>query len=106
MGSRAQTKIVLDIFSEESLYTGNMEIVYAPDQLVMDNLVLVETVRLLTGEIEQEEEAMQKVGDTLVELLRPKALYAIMRLRYEELQYTVEVDYEFNKTGKYELRRE
>lgn len=107
MGSKANTKIVIELEEGQNGFSsGNIEITYTPDQLVMNSLVLVETVRVLTTEIGQEEKTIQEVGDILVELLKPKSLYVIMKLNYSELQYTVEVNYEFDKTGKYELRRE
>ena len=72
----------------------------------MDNLVLTETVRAIVEDLDSEEETIRIIGDTLVELLKPLALYVIMKINYLEDRYKVEVNYEFNKTGTYKIRRE
>lgn len=108
MGSDYTTKVTMDIEAKENGFTGEVEVIYAPDKSIMNNLVLVETVRAIVLDVENEEETIQRVGDILVELLKPFALYVTMKLNYFEDgdRYKVEVDYEFNKTGEYKLRRD
>lgn len=104
-GSDYFTKVTIEIKSEEE-FTGEVELIYAPDLSIMDNLVLTETVRAIVEDLDSEEETIRIIGDTLVELLKPLALYVIMKINYLEDRYKVEVNYEFNKTGTYKIRRE
>ena len=105
MGNDYWIKITMDIEASENGFKGEVEVSYAPDKSIMDNLVLVKTVRAIVIDVISEEETIQKVGDLLVELLKPFQLYVKMKLEYSKKQYKVEVNYEFNKTGTYKIRR-
>ena len=105
-GNDYWTKVTMDIEASENGFKGEVEVHYAPDKSIIDNLVLVETVRAIVIDVVNEEETIQKIGDLLVELLKPFQLYVKMKLEYSKEQYKVEVDYEFNKTGTYKIRRD
>ena len=105
IGSNYCIKVTIEIKSEEK-FIGEVELTYAPDLSIMDNLVLTETVRAIVEDLDSEEETIRIIGDTLVELLKPLALYVKMKINYLEDRYKVEVNYEFNKTGTYKIRRE
>lgn len=104
-GSDYCIKVTIEIKSEEE-FTGEVELTYAPDLSIMDNLVLTETVRAIVEDLDSEEESIKLIGDTLVEILKPFALYVNMEINYLEDRYKVEVNYEFDKTGTYKIRRE
>ena len=104
-GSDYYTKVTIEIKSEEE-FTGEVELIYVPDLSIMDNLVLTETVRAIVEDLDSEEEAVKLIGDTLVELLKPFALYVNMKIDYLEDRYKVEVNYEFDKTGTFKIRRD
>jgi NADPH-dependent 7-cyano-7-deazaguanine reductase QueF len=105
IGRDCCTKVTIQVKLEEK-FTGEVELTYAPDLSIMDNLVLTETIRAIVEDLDSEEETIRIIGDTLVELLKPLALYVIMKINYLEDRYKVEVNYEFNKTGTYKIRRE
>ena len=105
IGANTSTKISIEFESEEYGYTGNLDLTYAPDKLIMDNQVLVEFIRVLTENIEQEEETIMGIGDNIVSVLKPNSLYVTMKVEYAT-NYTVEVNYEFDKTGRYKLKEE
>lgn len=94
------TKVTIQVKLDEK-FTVEVELTYAPDLSIMDNLVLTETIRAIVEDLDSEEETIRIIGDTLVELLKPLALYVIMKINYLEDKYKVEVNYEFNKTGTY-----
>lgn len=106
IGSDYWIKVTMDIEASENGFKGEVGVNYAPDKSIIDNLVLVKTVRAIVIDVVSEEETIQKVGDLLVELLKPFQLYVKMKLEYSKEQYKVEVNYEFNKTGTYKIRRE
>ena len=82
MGNDYWIKITMDIEASENGFKGEVEVSYAPDKSIMDNLVLVKTVRAIVIDVISEEETIQKVGDLLVELLKPLSLYVIMKINY------------------------
>lgn len=106
MGNDYWIKVTMDIEASENGFKGEVEVNYAPDKSIIDNLVLVKTVRAIVIDVVSEEETIQKVGDLLVELLKPFQLYVKMKLEYSKEQYKVEVNYEFNKTETYKIRRD
>lgn len=105
IGSSYHIKVNVDIKSEGE-FEGTVELTYAPDLSIMDNLVLAETIRAIVEDLESEEESIKIIGDTLVELLKPFALYIKMKLDYPNEYYKVEIDYEFNKAERYKIRRD
>ena len=104
MGSKSTTSINIDI--NDKRYNGEIIIHYSPDKFIMNNLALVNSVKALLEGFEQEEEVLTKICDSLVDILKPYELYATLDVNYIDEGYSVQVDYEFSKTGLSKLKGE